>query len=267
MSEGEWRFAALVVGVMASPLLVALLPILLRRLGLERTNFRQRTILTGGGICFLVACAPWLLLPVPAAARVIAGTALVFGLLGAVDDRWGTAEFKGLRGHFSALRQGRVTTGLLKAVGGLLVAAVAAWGLHPGLLAIPTALLIALTANLCNLLDLRPLRTLKLFWLLGVLSAPFGPPSLAGLLGISWSYARLESRREVMLGDTGANCLGAALGCTLAVVLPPIGIATGVAALGLFHLWAERHSLTEWISRHEWARQIDGWGWQAETEG
>lgn len=267
VTDAVWRLPALVVGAIASPVVVGLLPAALRRLGLERTNFRGRTIYTGGGLCFLIACLPWLFLPVSMAARVIAGAALAFGLLGAVDDRWGTAEFKGLRGHLAAARQGRVTTGLAKAVGGLVTAMVAAWWLRPGLTAVPAALLIALMANLCNLLDLRPLRTLKLFWLLGILAAPFCPAPLAGLLGISWSYARLESRRVVMLGDTGANCLGAALGATLVVTMPPVAIGAGVALLVVFHLWTERHSLTEWIARHSWARRIDAWGWQQESEG
>jgi UDP-N-acetylmuramyl pentapeptide phosphotransferase/UDP-N-acetylglucosamine-1-phosphate transferase len=263
----EWRLAAFVGGAVASPLLTALLPPTLRRLGLERTNFRGRTILTGAGVCFLVVCLPWLWLPVPPLARIVAVTALVFGVLGVVDDRWGTAEHKGIRGHLRALRQGRVTTGLLKAVGGLLTAAVAAWLLRPGLFAIPTALLIALTANLFNLLDLRPLRTLKAFWALGVLAAPFGPAPLVALLGSSWCYARMEARRVVMLGDTGANCLGAAVGCTLAVILPPAAIVAGVLALVAFHGWAERHSFTEWISRHAWAKRIDEWGWRQNAEG
>ena len=41
-----------------------------------------------------------------------------FGLLGLVDDLYGSRKVGGFSGHFGALRRGRLTTGAAKAIGG-----------------------------------------------------------------------------------------------------------------------------------------------------
>ena len=116
----------------------------------------------------------------------------------------------------------------MKAAGGLLLAAWSAWQLRPSLEAAPAGLLIALAANLFNLLDLRPLRALKAFWLLGSLLLAGGAPfPLAALLGLSLAYVPQEARRTVMLGDTGANALGAVMGIAAVVTLPSVGVVPG----------------------------------------
>jgi UDP-N-acetylmuramyl pentapeptide phosphotransferase/UDP-N-acetylglucosamine-1-phosphate transferase len=81
------------------------------------------------------------------------------------------------------------------------------------------------------------------------------------LIAATAGYAPLERRRRVMLGDTGANLLGAAAGLA-ALSLPPAAVAGVAAVLIAFHAWAERHSLSEWIDRHPLARRLDrlgGW--------
>ena len=47
-----------------------------------------------------------------------------FGFLGLIDDLAAVGEDRGFKGHLGALREGRVTTGLLKLVGGAAVAVV-----------------------------------------------------------------------------------------------------------------------------------------------
>ncbi len=92
-----------------------------------------------------------------------------FGLLGFVDDTWGTKRIKGLRGHFrAALRERTITTGFVKAVGGAMLALFLGWQLEPEspALALLDAALIALSANAINLLDLRPGRAGGVFLLL-----------------------------------------------------------------------------------------------------
>lgn len=244
------------VGWLLSPLL----PGMLRSLGLQRTNFTGQPIGTGAGLLFWLLALPWLVLAPDRLTAAAAASAAGFGLLGAIDDRWGTAEFKGLRGHLGALRRGRVTTGALKALGGGAVAIGLAIWLRPTWEAVCLAPLIALCANLLNLLDLRPLRALKVFWAVALPLLLTGSPVLWQTFGLSLPYARLEARRQVMLGDTGANLLGGLVGVCAAAVLPWWAALSATGLLGAFHLWAERHSLTAWIERHGWARWVDQLG-------
>ncbi len=82
-----------------------------------------------------------------------------------------------------------------------------------------TAGLVAGTANLLNLLDLRPGRAAKA----GVLAAAAtlrGPGGglVAGPLGATLAVLPDDLGERVMLGDAGANALGALLGLRLAAV-------------------------------------------------
>jgi UDP-GlcNAc:undecaprenyl-phosphate GlcNAc-1-phosphate transferase len=260
MSPLMWALRGFAAGLLLGVLACPILPAFLKRLGLERTNYRGEPIGAGAGILFLVGILPWLAWPFGRDTRMAVLTAAGFGLLGLVDDRWGSAQFKGLRGHMSALLRGRISTGLLKAAGGIVLAGYGAWAIRPGWEALPGALLIALSANLFNLLDLRPLRALKLFWLLALPLLSFSGPVLWSTLGLTLPYSRLEARRRVMLGDTGANLLGGLLGFYAAAVLPPPAQAAIALLLVVFHAWAEKNSLTRWIALHGWARRIDEWG-------
>ena len=83
-----------------------------------------------------------------------------FGMLGLFDDLVGSNDDGGFRGHLRALiSHGRVTTGVVKIVGGgalavVLVSAGRAGG--SGVRVVSDALLVALAANLTNLFDRAP---------------------------------------------------------------------------------------------------------------
>src|SRR5205085_11721994 len=86
-----------------------------------------------------------------------------FCLLGTIDDVAGSGEYRGFRGHVLAVAAGRVTTGLFKLLGGAAVALVVVAPLAGDSLGrlLADASLIALAANLGNLLDRAPGRTTK----------------------------------------------------------------------------------------------------------
>ncbi|MBI3910802.1 MAG: hypothetical protein HY320_07700 [Armatimonadetes bacterium] len=259
-------------GAVAGAAITRPLAWLLAKAGLQRRNFAGEPVVTAVGlaVAFPGALAP-VLFGGDSRATVVAATIAAFMGLGLLDDVKGRHGGGGFRGHFSQLcRDGRLTTGALKVLGGGAAAlAAAAWLFPPvnaaGVIRVLVAAgLIALSANFLNLLDLRPLRALKVFALPGLaLALAGGAPgtALAAMLGAGAIYAPAEARRRVMLGDAGSNPLGAALGLAAAGALPLWAQGLAVAALAVVHLYAESGSISAWIDAHPWVARLDRWGW------
>ncbi|MGH2707071.1 MAG: hypothetical protein ACRDJK_02110, partial [Actinomycetota bacterium] len=151
--------------------------------------------------------------------------AVGFFALGLIDDAGG-GKAKGFREHLRALARGELTGGAIKLLGGGVFGLIAGglWESRPSV-AILDGLLVALSANLWNLLDLRPGRAAKAFLLAWMPLAVMGrspaylPLSEAVAAGaLAWLPADLGERG--MLGDAGANLLGAVLGAGVALTLP-----------------------------------------------
>jgi len=201
------------------------------------------------------------------ALRTAVATATGFGLLGLLDDLAGDATSKGFAGHLRALRRARLTTGAVKLFGGGAVAVlVASAGSdeRPGRL-LADAALIALAANLANLLDRAPGRVAKVALLVavpvavvaGVDDRMVGPVVVAGAtLALLWP----DLRERLMLGDTGANVLGAMLG--LAVVLTTAASTRTVVLVVVLalNLLSERVSFSRVIDRTPPLRVLDRLG-------
>lgn len=237
---------------------------------LNRTNYRGRTVSLSGGIGLAAGIGTTYLL-----SRKTLGTSLAIGgaiavtgaaVAGANDDFLETDPgTKGLRGHLEALREGRVTTGAIKLAAlvatGLTAAAVQNGGKKPAQIVCKGAL-VASWANLFNLLDLRPGRALKAGLLVSALQTL--PPPTRAMSGIT-SGAALEALapdlfEESMLGDTGANALGAAIGYAFANC--PVG-AVRFAALTIAvagNLASEKISFSEVIANQPQLRALDAWG-------
>lgn len=211
-----------------------------------------------------------------AAGAVAVTGAAAFGL---VDDLTEdpAAVRKGLRGHLGALARGELTTGGLKVLGigatGLLAAAIVGGGGnargtdtgHGAAASVADAVasgaLIAATANLVNLLDLRPGRALKAGALVAAPLLPTsGGPLAAACLGAVATGIGPDLAERDMLGDGGANALGAVLGVAAVVAAPrPVRLAllAGVVALTLA---SEKVSFTAVIERTPALRALDRWG-------
>jgi UDP-N-acetylmuramyl pentapeptide phosphotransferase/UDP-N-acetylglucosamine-1-phosphate transferase len=184
-----------------------------------------------------------------------------------VDDLAAVGSDRGFRGHVGALRRGRVTTGLLKLVAGagIAVVLVATPGFKSGRSLIVDALLIALAANLGNLLDRAPGRTIKAGLLVYVPIAiavgtdPTGV-ALAPVMGAVFGILGDDLHERVMLGDTGANVVGAVLG--LGVVLGSQESTRIVVMLALLALnvAAEAVSFSRVIEAVPLLRRFDGAG-------
>jgi UDP-GlcNAc:undecaprenyl-phosphate GlcNAc-1-phosphate transferase len=220
--------------------------------------------------------------PVTGLATAVIGS----GLVGVYDDLYGEAQAKGLRGHYRALREGRVTSGMVKVVGVGLSALLAGAmltrsgpttrrgptrggptrdGLTRGRFAgcvrvtdlVLDGALIAGAANLTNLFDLRPGRAAKVVVVAGAML--WGPGS-APVLGAALGSLPADLGERSMLGDCGANALGAAVGVVAAAGLPRVARAALLATIATMTLISERVSFTSVIERNPVLRRVDGLG-------
>jgi UDP-GlcNAc:undecaprenyl-phosphate/decaprenyl-phosphate GlcNAc-1-phosphate transferase len=238
-----------------------------------RTNYAGTTVtlaegpiavvalLTGVGVDRLIDDSGLRSLPV-----AVAG--LGSGLVGAYDDLSGSGHAKGFRGHVRALRSGEVTSGMLKVLGVAASAATAAALIQRSrsecakpscrvLNGVLDTALISASANFINLLDLRPGRAAKMIILLGSGLVGYGAAPAAGAAAGSLPT---DLAARSMLGDCGANALGAAVGTAAAQALPWQLRVAAFAALAALNLASERVSFTAVIERTPLLRRLDQLG-------
>jgi hypothetical protein len=195
---------------------------------------------------------------------------LGMAFLGFLDDSLGRGDApdspRGWRGHARALREGRLSTGAIKAIGAVALAAyvVSGRGLESWRFLADVALLI-LATNSFNLLDLRPGRAEKALALLG-----------AGLCLGAWTFAPLELlgifagpilvgawftlRERAMLGDTGSNLVGAVGGVWLLTTLGGDGRLIALAAVAALTIYGEMRSISAKVESVPPLRWLDSLG-------
>ena len=182
-----------------------------------RLNYRGRPVSLQAGPVVALAGAASAAAGAPSTGlrRSVALAGLAAGVVGGYDDsRPDPATDKGFRGHLRALADGRVTSGVAKVAGigaaGIAAAGPVARGPVDRLVA---GGIVAGTANLVNLLDLRPGRAL-------LIGAPLlrgrNGAMVAGPLGVAVALLGDDLGERTMLGDAGANAVGAILGVRLA---------------------------------------------------
>jgi hypothetical protein len=287
-----WPAFGLSLGVagVATPALIKAL----RRRDLRLANFRGARVPLPTGVVIPVAGAVSL-----GALAVLDRTAGVAGVgvewarpalyvagitaLGAVDDaaklRAGTGAVgpRGLRAHARAVRSGRPTTGLLKALGALVLAPVVlsdpvAGGRGEVVELLPGVGVLVLAPHVFNLLDLRPGRSIKAFLALGlVLTGLAGSgealPLLSAFLAPILVLLFVDLAERGMLGDAGAGAVGAVAGLWLVLALPPAGEGLALGALVLATLYGELRSISALVDRTRVLRRIDELGRLGESRG
>jgi UDP-GlcNAc:undecaprenyl-phosphate/decaprenyl-phosphate GlcNAc-1-phosphate transferase len=273
-------------------------PAVLRTLGEgghTRLNYRERSLPFPFGVLIviaaLIALIPLALLARLAGAEVfhpellpIALYALGVATLGLIDDTLGEDRTdapgavgdapdlparpapRGWRGHGRATLRGELSTGTLKAVGslGLALFAMGLEDLSKAGWILAVAVLV-LATNAFNLLDLRPGRAIKAFVLLGtgltLGSLDARPLWSLGLFAAPALVAGAYDLRErAMLGDTGANVLGALAGLWLVLTLSQTGQLVALASLIAITLYGELRSISALVERTPGLRALDSWG-------
>jgi UDP-GlcNAc:undecaprenyl-phosphate GlcNAc-1-phosphate transferase len=259
---------AFLAGLGAGGLFLVLLQPVLASPALQRENYRGHRLPTAGGLVALVATVVvigcWWFVDRRYELRHVLPAALGFGLFGLVDDLLGSgADGRGFTGHLRALSRGRLTTGGLKLLGGAAVGLVTASIVddQPVRLLLDAAL-VALAANLGNLFDRAPGRTIKAGVLASaVLVAGVGlHPALLGPAVVVGAFVALlpaDLGERQMLGDTGANALGAVLGTGVLLVCP-FNVRMAVLVVVLFlNAASELVSFSEVIQRVGPLRWVD----------
>jgi UDP-GlcNAc:undecaprenyl-phosphate/decaprenyl-phosphate GlcNAc-1-phosphate transferase len=251
------------------------------RHGLVRENYRGVTPAFPAGAvlvsCSLLALAPLALLDDRADLDLLdpdlrrwAVYLLGVAFLGLLDDALGRGAAadapRGWRGHARAVVSGRFSTGAIKAVGALALAAYAVSGRgREDFEYLADLALLLLATNLFNLLDLRPGRVEKAFALL-----------LAGMCLGAWTVVPLELlgifigpvlvgayytlRERAMLGDTGSNLVGALAGISMLVVLSDDGRLVALGVVATLTIYGEFRSISATIDRVPPLRRLDSLG-------
>lgn len=240
--------------------------------GALKKNYLGEWISTGMGIGLLlpVLAGSIVLMYIEGAdVRLILPVTLgisVMSLAGIVDDLLGDGDTKGLKGHFSCLFGGKLTTGGFKALVGGMTAVMVSVPISARFLeGFLNCIIVMLFTNLINLLDLRPGRAIKTFFL--AWGVTFLMPAfrehwyvLYPLAGGLAAYLPYEMGRKGMLGDAGSNGVGAALGIYYCLGTGLVQKALIVTVLVLLHIAAEKFSFTKFINRNRILRYIDGVG-------
>ncbi len=234
-----------------------------------RTNHRGEpiTLLEGPALVAGAATASALAPGLPPRARAAALLAGVgSGALGAYDDLRGATSSKGFKGHLGALARGEVTSGAVKILGigatGLGAAALVSSGPADTLV---NGAVIAGSANLANLFDLRPGRAIKVGVLTGapLLAAALARGSATGAvlaavpLGAAAALLPDDLGERAMLGDGGANALGALLGLAAVTRLGRPGRWALLGTVAALTAASEKISFTKVIAGNRVLNAID----------
>jgi hypothetical protein len=260
--------------------------------GHVRLNFMARSIPTSVGVSYallamlMVAAASLILGDISNYVGPLALIVIGFSLLGLIDDLLEGRERGGFRGHLArAGATGEISTALIKAFFGLALAVAANIIFRrttgPAMIVVDS-LIIALCANAVNMLDVRPGRAIKGFAaaaaliLVGsLIGGAFG--GRASILPMTWfligpfivwsvNMASIDFKCRGMLGDAGANVIGAALGL---LAVWELSATMRWVALGLligFHMLCEAVSLTSVIERVAPLKWLDKLGIRCDAE-
>ena len=269
----------LVLGLVVGGVTLRLLLPTLAAPVLQRTNHRGAPIATAAGLVVVLAVlGAEAALGVAEAAgvdplggavgrRLVVLATVGFGLLGFIDDLLGAGESGGFRGHLGALAHGRLTSGGVKLFGGAALALAVMAAIQPGSVGriLADGALVALAANLGNLMDRAPGRCLKVTALAFVVlvAVTAADPSLVGValvVGAALALAPADLGERVMLGDAGANVVGAVLGIGVVLTASP-SVRNGVlVAVVVLNGLSEKVSYSRVIASTPPLRAIDRLG-------
>lgn len=240
--------------------------------GLMKSNYQGVSIPGTAGIIFSAVLAfTYVLLSVfsflTQDGYIYLGLISLISLAGFVDDVAGNRDRRGFLGHFSFLfKNWEFTTGIWKAGLGGIVAVLASVASSISWFDILINIfLVALMTNIFNLLDVCPGRSIKVFFLVSLLVVIFIPSYTANILlyplaGAVGAYTIYDLQGKAMMGDTGSNVLGLALGLAFMAGGSMGTRITAVIVLVLLHIASERYSFSQVIKNNKVLLKLDRLG-------
>lgn len=261
------------IGIVVTLLTIPMISKMLAENSMLRQNYRGEQIPVSMGVCFipaLIVNSIILLYCNIDNARLLKIFILLFGIMsmsfaGFIDDSIGSRDFTGLKGHFTALLRGKLTTGGFKAILGGLVGLVICVSFDRTIAGIIIGtLVVALSTNLMNLLDLRPGRAIKVYVFISIILFIFGSmferEMIALILPAVLAYFYYDLKAKAMMGDAGSNVLGISLGIFI-VTSHSLGVQVfWLLLLIIIHLIAEKFSITKLIEKNFILNHIDKLG-------
>jgi hypothetical protein len=273
------------VGFLAAQLIWRMSAGLFGSVVLQRPNYRSHYLPTGAGIVLALALATVEGGRALTAAAGLGGAAgpgvartvmlagvFGFAALGFLDDVLGGDAERGWRAHLGALAAGRLSAGGVKLFGGgvlaLMLASAAGSTASGGggvLRLAADGALVALAANLGNAFDRAPGRTIKvslLAWAALAVAAGGGAAgvALAPVMGAALGLLPDDLGERLMLGDAGANAVGAALGLAALLTLGPGARLLLTAALLALNVAADVISFSRVIKKTPALDRLDRLG-------
>lgn len=191
---------------------------------------------------------------------------VLMGLVGLLDDLIGEEDVKGFKGHIKAFFKGKMTTGLLKAGMGFLIALFIAMIFSQDIFDIAiNTLIISLFTNLINLFDLRPGRAIKVFLLMSLIMIATSIKNeynfiLYSIYGILFIYFPLDLKARAMMGDVGSNVIGITLGVYCILTQTMLARLIYLLILIFIHILAEKISFTKVIEKSSFLKFLDNLG-------
>lgn len=266
-------FYVLLIGtsIFVTTIIIKLIYNMLRNTHAIRENYLGEKIPVGMGIVFPISyiCIITILslfYPLGETPYIFLFGIVSISFLGLIDDLLGNRNTTGLKGHIGKLFQLQLTTGGLKAVMGGIIAIVVMMPFGNNIfITIFNGVIIALSTNLINLLDLRPGRAIKGYFIFAfILLAFFYNTQYIYLLLIltilTIVYFPIDVKAKAMMGDTGSNALGFTLGFFTAISATILVKIIVLIFLITIHFYAERASITDFITKNRVLNFIDELG-------
>lgn len=193
-------------------------------------------------------------------------------LIGLIDDIIGDRSIKGALGNLKAIINKKFSTGIIKAIGILIISCYINYFFNEEFWIIK-GFLTAIITNMFNLFDLRPGRCIKIYLILFTvipLNAIRWTNSIYMIsIWVLAGYYFFDAYGYSMLGDSGSNLLGFIFGLVISESIGSnfIALLISFTAISTIQFLLDRYSLTKIIEKIPLLDYLDRFLTERQDEG